>query len=208
MGGQEDGDEPRDEITIGTEHWWSDEWRGKGRVAGAKLKPDLVWLRRDSGDLWRKVVVDVKVTSTDRMNEAFKEKDEKYREWATRETREKKVSMAVMVPVIISHDGAVHKNTVKRWKASLLISMSIGYGWHNTCFDSTLLSSEGSSTKGAGCLKPGERTTQRKIMAKMMALPKELLQWRKEPGCCISITFLRMPCVCGLRARHLHAAFG
>ena len=35
---------------------------------------------------------------------------------ATRETREKKLSMAVMVPVIISHDGAVHKNTVKRWK--------------------------------------------------------------------------------------------
>ena len=25
----------RDEITIGTEHWRSDEWRSKGRVAGA-----------------------------------------------------------------------------------------------------------------------------------------------------------------------------
>ena len=49
-----------DEITVGTEHWVSDDWREKGRVAGAKLKPDLVWLRRDSGDVWRKVVVDVK----------------------------------------------------------------------------------------------------------------------------------------------------
>ena len=39
-----------DEITIGTEHWRSEEWKDKGRVAGAKLKPDLVWLRRDSGD--------------------------------------------------------------------------------------------------------------------------------------------------------------
>ena len=85
-------------------------------MAGAKLKPDLVWLHRGAGDLWRKVVVDVKVTSTDKMNEAFKEKDEKYRDWATKETREKKVAMAVMVPLIISHDGAVHKDTVRRWK--------------------------------------------------------------------------------------------
>ena len=49
------------------------------------------------------------------MNEAFKEKDEKYRVWATQETREKKVGKAVMVPLIISHDGAVHKDTVRRW---------------------------------------------------------------------------------------------
>ena len=61
-------------------------------------------------------MVDVKITSTDKMNEAFKEKDEKYREWATRETREKKGVMAVMVPIIVSHDGAVHKDSVKRWK--------------------------------------------------------------------------------------------
>ena len=59
----------------------------KGRISGAKLKPDLVWLRRDSGDQWRKVVVDVKVTSADKMNKAFREKDEKCRVWATRETR-------------------------------------------------------------------------------------------------------------------------
>ena len=48
---------PHDEITIGTEHWRSDEWKEKGRVPGAKLKPDLVWLRRHSGDRWRKVDV-------------------------------------------------------------------------------------------------------------------------------------------------------
>ena len=70
---------PRDKIAVGTEHCRSDEWKGKGRVAGARLKPDLVWLRCDSGD-WRKVVVDVKVTSTDQLNKAFKEKDDKYRE--------------------------------------------------------------------------------------------------------------------------------
>ena len=50
------------------------------------------------------------------MNDAFKEKDDKYREWATSETREKKVVMAVMVPLIISHDGAIHKDSVRRWK--------------------------------------------------------------------------------------------
>ena len=80
---------PKDEITIGTEHWRSDEWKERGRVAGAILKPDLVWLRRDSDDQWRKVVVDVKITPTDKMNEAFKENDEKYRAWTTSETREK-----------------------------------------------------------------------------------------------------------------------
>ena len=79
-----------DEITIGTEHWRSDESRSKCRVAWAKLKPDLVWLRRDSGGDWRKVVVDVKVTSTDKMNETFKEKDDKYRIWATRERGERR----------------------------------------------------------------------------------------------------------------------
>ena len=68
---------PKDEITVGTEHWRSDEWKNGGRVARARLKPDLVWLRREDVGEWRKVVVDVKITSTDKMNEAFKEKDEK-----------------------------------------------------------------------------------------------------------------------------------
>ena len=47
------------------------------------MRPDLMRLRRDSGGQWEKVVVDVKETSTDNMNEAFKEKDEKYHEWST-----------------------------------------------------------------------------------------------------------------------------
>ena len=75
-----------------------------------------MWLRRDSGDQWKKVVVDVKVTSTDQSNKAFNENDDKYRNWATEETREKKVGKVVMVPLIISHDGAVHSDTVRRWK--------------------------------------------------------------------------------------------
>ena len=106
----------RDEITVGTEHVRSDEWKNKGRVAGSKLKPDLVWLRRDSEGQWKKVVVDVKITSTDDMNKVFRKKDDKYREWATKDTREKNVAKVVMVPLIISHDGAVHRDSVRRWK--------------------------------------------------------------------------------------------
>ena len=63
-----------DEITVGTEHPRSDEWSGRGRVRGARLKPDLVWLRRDTDDQWKMVVIDVKVSSTDKMNEAFRER--------------------------------------------------------------------------------------------------------------------------------------
>ena len=85
-------------------------------MTGAKLKPDLVWLQRDAGGQWKKVVVDVKITSTDKMSEAFREKDNKYRQWTMTETQEKKVSKAVTVPLIISHDGAVHRDTVRRWK--------------------------------------------------------------------------------------------
>ena len=58
----------------------------------------------------------MKVTSTDKMNEAFREKDDKYRVRATSETREKKDSKVVMVPLIISHDGTVNKDSVRRWK--------------------------------------------------------------------------------------------
>ena len=58
----------------------------------------------------------MKVMSNDKTNKVFKEKDDKNREWATKETRRNYVAKAVMVPLIISHDGAVHKDTVRRWK--------------------------------------------------------------------------------------------
>ena len=88
----------RDEITAGTEPWKSDKWNGRGRVRGAMLKPDFVRLRCDFGGYLRKVVVDATFISTDKMNEAFKGKNNKYREWTTKDTREKKVVKVVMVP--------------------------------------------------------------------------------------------------------------
>ena len=54
--------------------------------AGSGVAPE-----RSKSD-WRKVVVDVKVMSSDQMNEVFKEKDEKYRVWATSETCGRKKS--------------------------------------------------------------------------------------------------------------------
>ena len=58
----------------------------------------------------------MKVTSTDKLNDEFKKKDDKYRKWTTQETREKKVEMAVMVRLIVSHDRAVHGDAVMRSK--------------------------------------------------------------------------------------------
>ena len=128
----------RDEITIGTEHWRSDDWKEKGWVQGAKLKPDLVWLRRDSGDKWRKVVVGVKITSTEDMGKAFEKRRQIPRVDFPGETREKNVAMAVTVPLIISHDGAVHKDSIRRWKVFAKISKSTGSEWHRL-YSATML---------------------------------------------------------------------
>ena len=97
-----------------------------------EIETRLVRLRRDTEGEWRKVVVDVKVTSMEDMEKSFKEKDDKYREWTTKETREKKVGKAVMVPVIISHDGAVHRSTVKRWNDIAETLRLTECGWPRT----------------------------------------------------------------------------
>ena len=44
-----------------------------------------------------------------------KKKDDMYREWTRKDTREKKVAKAEMVPIIILHDDTVHRETVRRW---------------------------------------------------------------------------------------------
>lgn len=60
---------------------------GKGRVVGWILNPDLVGCDSTLG-VMEKVAVDVKITSTEEMNKATKEKDGRFREWATNETGE------------------------------------------------------------------------------------------------------------------------
>ena len=49
-------------------------------------------------------------------NIVFNEKDENYREGTMKETGEKNDVKALMFPLILSHDGAVHKDIVRRWK--------------------------------------------------------------------------------------------
>ena len=49
------------------------------------------------------------------MNKALNEKNDKHMKWTTMETKEKKVDKAVMVPLIISHDGTIHRDSVNRW---------------------------------------------------------------------------------------------
>ena len=44
-------------VPIWTEHLPSEEWRGNFCVARSKLMPDLLWLRRDSEDQWKKAFV-------------------------------------------------------------------------------------------------------------------------------------------------------
>ena len=75
----------------------------------------------------------MKATTTDKMNEAFKEKEEKYRVWETQETREKKDSKVVIVPLIISHDGAVHNDSVRRWNDFSRASRLTGSEWPKMC---------------------------------------------------------------------------
>ena len=49
------------------------------------------------------------------------------------ETREENVTMVVMVPLIISNDEAVHKDTVRRWKDFDPDSLSTECRLHRTC---------------------------------------------------------------------------
>ena len=162
-----------DEITVGTEHWRSEDMKGKGRVAGTKLKPDLVWLSKDSEGVWRKFVVDVQITSTEKMNDEFKKKDDKYREWTLQETREKKVAKAVMVPLIISHDGAIHRDTVMRWKD---YARDIKVDWVRMAqsvlrYNVVIVGS--SSTNGNGSLRHGDEITKKSLLKKNLVVQRE-----------------------------------
>ena len=124
------------------------------------------------------VLVVVKGTSTEDMNEAFKEKDEKYREWATRETREKKV-MVVMVPLIISHDGSVHVAQSGAVRTSQQTSLSIGSGLPRMCSATTWSSSESSSIRASGSRGPGGESTRKSLKRGSKINLRELKQAKK-----------------------------
>ena len=198
---------PRDEITVGTEHKRSEEWKGRSRVAGAKLRPDLVWLRCDSGYAWRKVVVDVKITSSEDLNKVSREKDEKYHEWATLETRENEVANAVM-GTLISYDGAVHRDTVRRWKDFAsdiqfdLVRMAQNVLRYNVVIIGKFF------IGGSLSRRPGEKSIQKDLPMKQMALRKGWPVQRNEESSFASTPNLWVLCMCGLRASNIHMALG
>ena len=130
-----------------------------------------------------KVVVDVKVTSTDQLNKAFDEKDEKYREWATNETREKKVSKVVMVPIIISNEGQSTVTQSSAGRTSPPISRLTGYELPRTS-SATMSSSLGcSSTRAAGSRRRGERSTLKHLILNMRD-PQNASKQQKSEGTC------------------------
>ena len=68
----------------------------------------------------------MKIASTDGMNKAFEEKGDGYREWATGQTREKKVGQVVMVPLIISYEGRSTRTPPGAGKTSSVTLKLIG----------------------------------------------------------------------------------
>ena len=166
-----------------------------------------MWLRRDSGD-WRKVVVDVKVTSTDNMTEAFKEKDDKYREWATKETREEKVGMAVMVPIIISYDGAVHRDSVRRWKS---FAPDIQVDWvrmaQNVLRDNVVIVGK-FFNKGSWVSDAWRKEHPEESEEEPEGTPERIATGEERSERLHLINDPMNVVVCGPRVRHLHRAFG
>ena len=110
-----------------------------------------------------KVVVEVKITSTDQMKEAFKENDDKYREWTIFETLEKKVGKAVMVPLIVSHEGSIHKDTVRRWKNFAPDVMVYWVRITQGVLRFNVVIVGNSSTRGAGSPRRGEKNTRKEF---------------------------------------------
>ena len=114
------------------------------------------------------------------MNEAFNEKDKEYREWTTKETRESKVVMAVMVPLIVSHDGAVHRDTVKRWKD---FAPDVQVDWvrmAQSVLRSNVVIVGKFFNKGAGSPRRGGRSTQRNLLMNKMEPQRELPPPKRE----------------------------
>ena len=125
------------------------------------------------------VVVDVNVTSTEGMNKAFKKKDDKYREWATQETREQKVWTAAMVPLIISHDGTVHNNTKTRKSFASEIKVDwVGMAQNVLRYNVVIVGRF--LTKGAGSRRHGEKNTPMSVKSKMTLLKEYNCKRQKE----------------------------
>ena len=79
-----------------------------------------------------------------------------------------------MVPIIISHDGAVHIDTVRRWRGIATTSKWSGSGWHRASCATTLSSSGSTSIRAAGYMKRGRRSIPEEFEEEPGSLPERI----------------------------------
>ena len=124
-------------------------------------------------------------------------------------TREKKVVKAVMVPLIISRDEAINKDTVRRWNDIApdikvdRIRMALNALRYNVVIVGKFFN-KGSWSSEAWKKKHPENTED-EPEGPPERIPnaeerRERLNLERDPGSAV--------CVCGLRARHLHQSLG
>ena len=121
---------------------------------------------------------------------------------------EKKVSMAVMVPLIISHDGAIHKDSVRRWKN---FAPDINVDWvrmaqsvlrYNVVIVGKFFN------KGSWMTDAWRKEHLEEWEKKMMVLLGGSRQLKREYCYYIKTMVPWALCVCCLLARHLHTMSG
>lgn len=111
-----------------------------------------------------------------------------------------------MVPIIVSNDGAVHKDAVRRRKS---FAPDIKVDWvrmaQNMLRYNVVIVGD-SSIMAAWSPRHGDESIPRNLWKKQKALQKELPPSMSE-GERLHLNINREGAVCGLRTRHLHVAF-
>ena len=126
----------------------------------------------------------------------------------TKETRETKVVKAVMVPIIVSHDGAVHNDTIRRWKD---FTPDIKVDWvmmAQNVLRFNVVRVGKFFNKGSWVSEAWRKSTLKNPQTRPVNLLRECLQQRNEESSRILSLVLLALCVCGPRARHLPTAPG
>ena len=114
----------------------------------------------------------------------------------------------VLVPLVISHDGAVHSDTVRRWK---IFSPDIKVDWVRMAqsvlrFDVVIVGRFFNKCNWVS--EAWRRPTQRNLKKNQKDLLRESQQLRREERSYVLNLALGAMWVCGHRARHLHTALG
>ena len=100
------------------------------------------------------------------------------------------VVKVVMVPLIISQDGAIHRDTVRRWK---IIAHDIPVDWvrmAQSVLRYNVVIVGNYKTKDAGSPRHGEKTTLKSSRKNIMTLQKELKRSQSEEKCWALNVFL------------------